>query len=236
MCRSSCVVCSILRVLRGYTSTAARSLYVKGSLRAALSTLLAIEGKSKKEPPCGVCLLSAGAVGSFSINKFRKKKPLGCGTRRPLPPPPARPSPLPLLRPPPRHRAAGAQQPPDVCMRSLCSAEIRRSACTTRRTPEPPKRLPPHRARPRRKGASRGPSPQPSPPPPHRRPTLPPPKPPPADAQPHRAALYNTPPLPPPTSPPSASWPALPTRTSLGPETNLPVPGDASAGHPSGQG
>ena len=32
-----------------------------------------------------------------------------------------------------------------------------------------------------------------------------------------------TPPPPPPTSPPSASWPALPTRTSLGPETNIPA-------------
>ena len=32
-----------------------------------------------------------------------------------------------------------------------------------------------------------------------------------------------TPPPPPTTSPPSASWPALPTRTSLGPETNIPA-------------
>ena len=32
-----------------------------------------------------------------------------------------------------------------------------------------------------------------------------------------------TPPPPPPTSPPSASWPALPTRTGLGPETNIPA-------------
>ena len=32
-----------------------------------------------------------------------------------------------------------------------------------------------------------------------------------------------TPPPPPPTSPPSASWPALPTRTGHGPETNIPA-------------
>ena len=43
------------------------------------------------------------------------------------------------------------------------------------------------------------------------------------DAQPHRAALPHRPLHPPATSPPSASWPALPTRTSLGPETNIPA-------------
>ena len=119
----------------------------------------------------------------------RTPGPLGCGTGRPLPPPPARPSPLPLLRPPPRLRRRRPAAPTCACALPLAQ---RRSACTTRRTPGPPRRLPPPRARPRRKGASRGPSPQPSPPPPHRRPTPPPPKPPPTDAQPHRAALYPT--------------------------------------------
>ena len=37
------------------------------------------------------------------------------------------------------------------------------------------------------------------------------------------AAPDPTPPPPPPTSPPSASWPALPTRTGHGPETNIPA-------------
>ena len=95
-------------------------------------------------------------------------------------------------------------------------------SASTRRTPEPPNCLPPPRARPRRKGASRGPSPQPSPPPPH-------------PAGPHRhlrsrprptraaSPRSPTPPPPPPTSPPSASWPALPTRTGHGPETNIPA-------------
>ena len=103
----------------------------------------------------------------------------------PSSPQPAALAPAPAAPPPP------APSSPDVCMRSLCSNQ-QRSACTTRRTPGPPKRLPPSRARPRRKGASQGPSPRPSPPPPHRRPTPPPPKPPPTDAQPHRAALYPT--------------------------------------------
>ena len=92
----------------------------------------------------------------------RTSGPLICGTGRPLPQPPARHSPLPLLRPPPRLRRRRPAAPTCAC---TLSAQ-QRSACTTRRTPGPPKRLPPPRARPRRKGASRGPSLQPSPPPP----------------------------------------------------------------------
>ena len=47
-----------------------------------------------------------------------------------------------------------------------------------------------------------------------------------SEAAPDRRAASTrspTPPPPPPTSPPSASWPALPTRTGLGPETNIPA-------------
>ena len=72
---------------------------------------------------------------------------------------------------PRRASAAGAQQPRRVHALSLLSREAH--APHAGRTPGPPKRLPPPRARPRRKGASRGPSLQPSPPPPHRRPTPP---------------------------------------------------------------
>ena len=130
------------------------------------------------------------------------------------------PCPAPAAPPPP------APSSPDVRM---CSPLAQRRSACTRRTPEPPRRLPPPRARPRRKGASRGPSPQPSPPPPLRRPTPPPPKPPPTDAQPQRAALPHRPLHPPRRRPPPG--PPYPRVPALGRKQTSP-PGDASAGHP----
>ena len=147
----------------------------------------------------------------------RRCGPLGCESRQAPPPPPARPSPLPLLRPPPRLRRRRPAARTCACALPLAQ---RRSA-STRRTPEPPRRLPPPRARPRRKGAKPGAvaaalaaaaTPQ-------AHTTT-------SEAAPDRRAApprSPTPPPPPPTSPPSASWPALPTRTGLGPETNIPA-------------
>ena len=128
---------------------------------------------------------------------------------------------------PRRASAAGAQQPRRVRMRSPSGSAEKR----LHHTPDPrgpPKRLPPPRARPRRKGASRGPSPQPSPPPPHRRPThchL--------RSRPRPTLSLTAQPYTP--RAPSTHLAAvrllarpIPTRTGLGPETNIP----ASAGHP----
>ena len=154
-------------------------------------------------------------------NRARRCGPLSCGTARS--PPPAQPSPLPPLRPPRRLRRRRPRAP--TC---ACTLPQRKSACT-RRTPAPPRRLPPPQAHPRRKGASRGPSPQPSPPPPRRRPTPPPPKPPPTDAQPHRAAPPCRPFRPPRRRPPPGlPYPRVP---AIG-RKQTSLPGDASAGHP----
>ena len=59
-------------------------------------------------------------------------------------------SPLPLLRPPPRLRRRRPAAP--TC---ACALPAQQRSASTRRTPEPPRRLPTPRARPRRKGASR---------------------------------------------------------------------------------
>ena len=153
----------------------------------------------------------------------RTPGPLGCVTGRPLPPPPrARPSPLPLLRPPPRLR------------RRRPAAPTRAHALSLWLSGEAPA---PHAGPPR---ASQTPATPPSAPKTKRRKpgavaaalaaaatpqahTLPPPKPPPTDAQPHRAALHPTRPLHPPRRRPPPGPRPIPTRTGLGPETNIPA-------------
>ena len=126
--------------------------------------------------------------------------------------------PLPLLRPPPRLRRRRPAAPTCACALPLAQW---RSACT-RRTPEPPRRLPPPRAsapkmKRRKPGAVAAALAAAATPQAHAATS---------EAAPDRRAASSrspTPPPPPPTSPPSASWPALPTRTSLGPETNIPA-------------
>ena len=125
---------------------------------------------------------------------------------------PAAPAPAPAAPPPP------APSSPDVCMRSLCSAEKRMHHTPDSRASQTPATPPSAPKMKRRKpGAVAAALAAAATPQAHTATS---------EAAPDRRAASPhspTPPPPPPTSPPSASWPALPTRTGHGPETNIPT-------------
>ena len=130
----------------------------------------------------------------------------------PSSPQPAAPAPAPAAPPPP------APSSPDVCMHSLCSAEKRMHHTPDSRASQTPATPPSAPKTKRRKpGAVAAALAAAATPQAHAATS---------EAAPDRRAASPrspTPPPPPPTSPPSASWPALPTRTGLGPETNIPA-------------
>ena len=124
---------------------------------------------------------------------------------------PAAPAPAPAAPPPP------APSSPDVRMRSPCSAEKRLHTPDSRasQTPATPPSAP--KTKRRKPGAVAAALAAAATPQAHAANS---------EAAPDRRAASSrspTPPPPPPTSPPSASWPALPTRTGHGPETNIPA-------------
>jgi len=124
---------------------------------------------------------------------------------------PAAPAPAPAAPPPP------APSSPDVRMRSPCSAEKRLHTPDSRasQTPATPPSAP--KTKRRKPGAVAAALAAAATPQAHTATS---------EAAPDRRAASSrssTPPPPPPTSPPSASWPALPTRTGHGPETNIPA-------------
>ena len=124
---------------------------------------------------------------------------------------PAAPAPAPAAPPPP------APSSPDVRMRSPCSAEKRLHTPDSRasQTPATPPSAP--KTKRRKPGAVAAALAAAATPQAHTATS---------EAAPDRRAASPrspTPPPPPPTSPPSASWPALPTRTGHGPETNIPT-------------